>query len=321
MNNFNDPIFKELTETYRQINELYHGNVSDCMKQCKEVHSHLSEEQCRDQYCKESMTTQGNVQESHSREELEKLSNDKLAELKAEYAKKAKDAEGEEKEHHEKELADIESIMASRKDDKKETKQIDELSKKTLGSYVKLAAFDVGRKSVEAENSAPGTSRNQLAKIGQRKRGIEQAVSRLTKEDVEQIDELDTKTKLSYYLKSIHNQSKLKDKLDTVEDDIHDFVQDVASHPDSGMNVNTAHHSLPHIPGGDKLAKERDALKAKIAQRKQGQARVEKTTGIMPQNEDVSRAGQEALAKDVVEKGKKIRSFMDRINKKKEKGK
>jgi hypothetical protein len=266
MNNFNDPIFKELAETYRQINELYHGNVSDCMKQCKEVHSHLSEEQCRDQYCKESMTTQGNVQESHSREELEKLSNDKLAELKAEYAKKAKDAEGEEKEQHEKELANIESIMASRKDDKKETKQ-------------------------------------------------------MTKEDVEQIDELNTKTKLSYYLKSIHNQSKLQDELDTVEDDIHDFAQDVASHPDSGMNVNTAHHSLPHIPGGDKLAKERDALKAKIAQRKQGQARVEKTTGIMPQNEDVSRAGQEALAKDVVEKGKKIRSFMDRINKKKEKGK
>lgn len=220
----------------------------------------------KDSVIEELTKTYLQIQESHSREELEKLSNDKLAELKAEYAKKAKDAEGEEKEQHEKELANIESIMASRKDDKKETKQ-------------------------------------------------------MTKEDVEQIDELNTKTKLSYYLKSIHNQSKLQDELDTVEDDIHDFAQDVASHPDSGMDVNAAHHSLPYIPGGDKLATARDALKAKIAQRKQGQKRVEKTTGIMPQNEDVSRAGQEALAKDVVEKGKKIRSFMDRINKKKEKGK
>ena len=274
----------------------------------------------KDSVIEELTKTYLQIQESHSREELEKLSNDKLAELKAEYAKKAKDAEGEEKEQHEKELADIESIMASRKDDKKETKQIDELSNKTLASYVRLAAFDVGRKSVEAENSAPGTS-SQLAKIGQRKRGIEQAVSRLTKEDVEKIDELNTNTKLSYYLKSIHNQSKLEDELDTVEDDIHDFVRGVASDPDSGMDVNAAHHSLPYIPGGDKLATARDALKAKIAQRKQGQKRVEKTTGIMPQNEDVSRAGQEALAKDVVEKGKKIRSFMDRINKKKQKGK
>ena len=76
--------------------------------------------------------------------------------------------------------------------------QIDELSKKTLGSYVRKAASDIAWRSADAEAhdammGAPGTSRSKLAKerkkIGQRKRGIGQAVSRLTKEEVEQIDE------------------------------------------------------------------------------------------------------------------------------------
>lgn len=80
-----------------------------------------------------------------------------------------------------------------------EAEQIDELSKKTLGSYVRKAASDIGRRSADAEMhdemmGAPGTSRSELAKerkkIGQRKRGIGQAVSRLTKESTEQLDEV-----------------------------------------------------------------------------------------------------------------------------------
>jgi len=117
---FNNPILRQLAETYRQMTELYHGTVSDCMKQCKEVHPHLSPEECKKQYCEEGMTTQGGIHESHTHEELMKLSDEKLAELKNEYTKKAADSEGEEKEKHEKELADIEKIMDSRKDNKKE---------------------------------------------------------------------------------------------------------------------------------------------------------------------------------------------------------
>jgi len=90
-------------------------------------------------------------------------------------------------------------VKGKRKPVKEGTEQIDELSKKTLGSYVKKAASDIGRKSADAQMhdemmGAPGTSRSELAKerkkIGQRKRGIGQAVSRLTKEEVEQIDEM-----------------------------------------------------------------------------------------------------------------------------------
>ena len=86
----------------------------------------------------------------------------------------------------------------SRAEVKEEAEQIDELSKKTLGSYVRKAASDIAWRSADAEAhdammGAPGTSRSKLAKerkkIGQRKRGIGQAVSRLTKEEVEQIDE------------------------------------------------------------------------------------------------------------------------------------
>lgn len=109
------------------------------MKQCKEVHPHLSEDDCKEQYCKDSMTTQGNVQEGHTHEELVKLSTEELKELENEYSTKAKEAKGEEKDHHEKELADIRDILDSRKTESKkevnesEVKQVtnlrDELQK------------------------------------------------------------------------------------------------------------------------------------------------------------------------------------------------
>jgi hypothetical protein len=123
MDNFNDPIIQQVAKAYIQLSELYHGNVSDCMNQCKEVHPHLSTEQCKEQYCQDSMTTQGNVNESHKHEELIKLSNEELNDLVDEYTKKVAETEGEEKEHHEKELADIKDILASRKDDKEEVKE------------------------------------------------------------------------------------------------------------------------------------------------------------------------------------------------------
>ena len=79
-------------------------------------------------------------------------------------------------------------IIAGMKED---VDQIDELSKKTLGSYVKKAASNIGRRSADAEThdasmGAPGTSESELAKernkIKQRYKGIGQAVKRLTKE-------------------------------------------------------------------------------------------------------------------------------------------
>jgi DNA-binding transcriptional ArsR family regulator len=61
--------------------------------------------------------------ESHTHEQLMKLSVEKLKELKAEYVKKIGEAEGEEKEKHQKELANIEDILASREDEKEEVEE------------------------------------------------------------------------------------------------------------------------------------------------------------------------------------------------------
>jgi hypothetical protein len=80
-----------------------------------------------------------------------------------------------------------------------DVEQIDELSKKTLGSYIRKASSDLARKTSDADlhneyMGDVGTSKARLAqerkKISQRKRGIGQAVSRLTKEETEQLDEV-----------------------------------------------------------------------------------------------------------------------------------
>ena len=93
-------------------------------------------------------------------------------------------------------------------DDKKKVKedveQIDELSKSTLGSYVKNAARDVGasRKLAADFKNQADKSRKPAAKAAssrlsdkfydvaqKRHKGIGKAVERLTKEEVEQVDE------------------------------------------------------------------------------------------------------------------------------------
>lgn len=82
------------------------------------------------------------IRESHTHEELIKLSDEELNGLVDEYTKKAAESEGEEKEHHEKELADINSIITSRKGgDKEEVMEsnvITQLSKAYLNMLSEL---------------------------------------------------------------------------------------------------------------------------------------------------------------------------------------
>ena len=96
----------------------------DCIRSCPDNDADERQD-CKERCWKEHYVKKSteDVQESHTHEELMKLSDEKLAELKDEYTKKAADSEGEEKEKHEKELADIEKIMDSRKDDKKEDEE------------------------------------------------------------------------------------------------------------------------------------------------------------------------------------------------------
>lgn len=87
---------------------------------------------------------------------------------------------------------------------KEESEQIDELSKKTLGSYVNKAAFKIGDQGIttglKIQNNEPAGKN--LKTMGKRQKGIETAVSKLTKEESEQIDELSKKTLGSYVKKA-----------------------------------------------------------------------------------------------------------------------
>ena len=76
---------------------------------------------------------------------------------------------------------------------KEEVEQIDELSKKKLASYVKSASDDrswrSGSASAAAEQGKDKSSMIHHGKSLKRRAGIEKAVDRLSKEEVEQVDE------------------------------------------------------------------------------------------------------------------------------------
>ena len=106
---------------------------------------------------------------------------------------------------------------------KEETEQIDELKKSTLGSYVKKAARDMSasRKiAADFENQAgrakspsmKGASNRLADKFNaiskKRNAGIGKAVERLTKEEVEQIDEISKELTHSYFKKAYAQKYK-----------------------------------------------------------------------------------------------------------------
>lgn len=73
---------------------------------------------------------------------------------------------------------------------KEETEQLDELSKTTLGSYVKKAALDSAMRMGQAATMKNKAAANAEAKkAGKRYGGVVKATDRLAKEEVEQIDE------------------------------------------------------------------------------------------------------------------------------------
>lgn len=73
---------------------------------------------------------------------------------------------------------------------KEEVEQIDELSKTTLGSYVKKAAFDLGQKGISAGQTDDKSKWLPITKkMNKRTDSIVRATDKLTKEEVEQVDE------------------------------------------------------------------------------------------------------------------------------------
>ena len=93
-------------------------------------------------------------------------------------------------------LEEIQDFMMS-----EEFEQLDEISKKTLGSYVKKASLDVGARGLSNNNTLDAKHLNTLSKMSSRVKNINKAVDKLTKEEVEELDEI-SKTALGNYAKA-----------------------------------------------------------------------------------------------------------------------
>lgn len=76
---------------------------------------------------------------------------------------------------------------------KEEVEQIDEISKKTLGSYVKKATVDVGTRGLSNSVTLDAKRLNTLSKMSSRVRNINKAVDKLTKEQYDEIEALAAK--------------------------------------------------------------------------------------------------------------------------------
>lgn len=87
-----------------------------------------------------------------------------------------------------------------------EVEELDELSKDTLGNYIKKATTGMNGIAVNAHMSGSASSSEQrekhFDKAFKRGKGIAKAVDKLTKEEVEQIDEISKKTLGSYIKKA-----------------------------------------------------------------------------------------------------------------------
>jgi hypothetical protein len=98
-------------------------------------------------------------------------------------------------------------VMKYRRLTTEEVEQIDELSKKTLGSYIKKANKDSVSRGIEYGFSRDKKdSLSALEKLPNRTKGIKRATDKLTKEEVEQIDELSPE-RLAKYKKQAEKQS------------------------------------------------------------------------------------------------------------------
>lgn len=111
-----------------------------------------------------------------------------------------------------------------------EAVELDEISKNTLGRYVKAASTDAARKTSERDSvdrdypnrsfqDRLGHKKELGKKLNQRRVGISKAVDRLAKEEVEQIDELDKKTLGSYVTKAALSSTLAGNTMGSSKDD------------------------------------------------------------------------------------------------------
>jgi hypothetical protein len=99
---------------------------------------------------------------------------------------------------------------------KEESEQIDELSKKTLGSYVNKAAERIGTKGVSAglRIAADEKSSGNFKDMGKRQKGISRAVKKLTKEDIDTAKSMHESYKMKFDAALEHYNIKSPSELD-----------------------------------------------------------------------------------------------------------
>jgi len=97
-------------------------------------------------------------------------------------------------------------ILKGKKKVEEETEELDELSKGTLGSYIKKStadATDAARRGGVADaKKAPSFAKSAYKTVEKRQAGIAKATDKLTKEEAEQVDEVSKKTLSNYIRKA-----------------------------------------------------------------------------------------------------------------------
>jgi hypothetical protein len=136
---------------------------------------------------------------------------------------------------------------------KEEVEELDELSKKTLGSYIKKATGDAMTKSFKAGDVRDKDSTDNRLKAMGRQMGIAKAANKLAKESVE-LDELSKETLASYVKKADKQANKAIDSYSSAAARRSDFA------PDTPAMAKNAKKFTKRDAGADlarrKLAKE-----------------------------------------------------------------
>lgn len=119
---------------------------------------------------------------------------------------------------------------------KEEVEQIDEVSPSTLGSYVKRASQDAVTKAMKyaSKRDESGKESGTLKKISNRESGIRKATDRLTKEEIEQLEE--GRPSQSHPLEGHEYHKKSNAELEYIAKDAHKAAEAMKSHNTTAEN-------------------------------------------------------------------------------------
>jgi hypothetical protein len=143
------------------------------------------------------------------------------------------------------------------------TSQLDELSKKTLGSYVNKANLDmhlIGRSRAQANKNNDEKEKKLLSRLKtNRIKGVSRAINKLTKEET-QLDELSRKT-IDSYQKQAHAQANniMKSSLDDLPKSVQTASAKALERRKKGLKTAYKKVGMPEDTQLDELSK--DTLK------------------------------------------------------------